>query len=139
MMAPAVTGAFVLATPSATTRPMAAATACRGGSALLALGRVRGGGWNPRTNRRDTQLFFQRQPTRGGGGGKGSSTPTTTSTTPKPPAVPTEGEAVVVGTEVEDSEPLTLTSAIALVAGTTVGAGILALPGTYACLYMRCL
>lgn len=31
-------------------------------------------------------------------------------------------------TEPEDSEPLTLTSAIALVAGTTVGAGILALP-----------
>lgn len=36
-------------------------------------------------------------------------------------------------TTVEDSEPLTLTSAIALVAGTTVGAGILALPGASAC------
>lgn len=46
----------------------------------------------------------------------------------QPVAVASEGPLGV--TTVEDSEPLTLTSAIALVAGTTVGAGILALPGT---------
>ncbi len=52
---------------------------------------------------------------------------------PAPPAVPTteEGPGVVETSAVEDSEPLTLTSAITLVAGTTVGAGILALPGMY--------
>lgn len=41
-----------------------------------------------------------------------------------------DGDEILAVTSVpkEDSEPLTLTSAIALVAGTTVGAGILALP-----------
>ncbi len=62
-------------------------------------------------------------------------TPTTTNSSTTTEMVPSPQDDIggddalaVISVPKEDSEPLTLTSAIALVAGTTVGAGILALP-----------